>query len=451
MSQFDDPYPAIPDDPYSVPDADVGIDLDYLAHLLKLCTAWLFGTIVALGIGLFIWRLRSPVTYDRYFGVHARQARWMVWSLTAWPRIARDCGLSTSRSVTRKDIQGKPTTKTVWTHPEILGLRMADHCLRMTIRTRSGQTVDDLERAVPAIRDAVGAHSGRSTVVAPGTVRMEFVMNEQLSAIATAKRPIGTDATSVDIGRRENGSTWRLPIAGLHTLTVGCSGAGKGSIFWGIAGGLGPAVKSGSALLCAIDLKYGIEVSVGSSLFARVATTESQAAKLLAKLEEILDMRGRAMAGHTRSHTPTRTDPLVVLLIDELAGLTAYITDAALKKQVAASLSRILTKGRAVGVVVAAFMQDPRKEILPMRGLFTQTVALRLRSRDEVTMVLGDGMADRAPAHRISPNEPGTGYVVTEDGSTTRVRADYWPDSLIRSVANEYSNKRPSSTTPAKN
>jgi S-DNA-T family DNA segregation ATPase FtsK/SpoIIIE len=111
------------------------------------------------------------------------------------------------------------------------------------------------------------------------------------------------------------------------------------------------------------------------------------------------------------------------------------MTDAALKKQVAASLSRILTKGRAVGIVVAAFMQDPRKEILPMRGLFTQTIALRLRSRDEVAMVLGDGVADAAPTHRISPDEPGTGYVIDEDGSTVRVRADYWPDSLIRSVA----------------
>jgi S-DNA-T family DNA segregation ATPase FtsK/SpoIIIE len=327
---------------------------------------------------------------------------------------------------------------------------MSNHCLRITVRTRTGQTVEDLEHAVSAIRDAVGAHSARSTVVAPGTVRMEFVMREQLSVVETARQPTRTEATVVEIGRCENGSPWILQVAGFQTLTVGCSGSGKGSVFWGIAGGLGPAVKAGTAVLFAIDLKYGIEVSVGSPLFVKIATTEAEAARLLTKLEEVLDIRGHGMAGSARSHMPSAFEPLVVLLIDELAGLTAYMTDAALKKQVAASLSRILSKGRGLGIVVAAFMQDPRKEILPMRGLFTQTVALRLRSREEVTMVLGDGMADRAPAHRVSPNDPGTGYVIDEDGSAVRVRADYWPDSLIRSVAEEYRYPRRSHAGPAK-
>lgn len=439
-----------PYDPYSVPDPDGGIDLDHLAHLLKLGIIWLIATVVAVTISLVVWRLRSPATYERYFGSHARQVCWLFWAMTSWPRIAKDCGLSSSNRVTRKDMQGKQVTKTAWTHPDILAVRKSGDCLRMTVRTRTGQTVDDLEKAVPAIRDAMGAHSGRSKVVTPGTVRMEFVMRDCLSEAATARRPTNSDPTAVQIGRCENGSPWILQAAGFQTLTVGCSGSGKGSVFWGIAGGLGPAVKSGTALLFAIDLKYGIEVSAGSALFTKVATTEAEAAKLLTKLEELLDIRGRWMAGKSRSHTPSTAEPLVVLLIDELAGLTAYMTDAALKKQVAASLSRILSKGRGLGIVVAAFMQDPRKEILPMRGLFTQTVALRLRSREEVTMVLGDGMADRAPAHRVSPNEPGTGYVIEEDGSTVRVRADYWPDSLIRSVAEEYRYPRRSQAGPAK-
>ncbi len=158
----------------------------------------------------------------------------------------------------------------------------------------------------------------------------------------------------------------------------------------------------------------------------------------LAALEKLMNNRGNAMAGHTREHSPTTASPLLVLLIDELAGVTAYMSDPALRKEAAASLSRILTKGRALGIVVAAFLQDPRKEVLPMRGLFTQTIALRLRSREEVAMVLGDGMADAAPAHRISPDRPGTGYVIAEDDQVTKVRSDYWSDEQIRTTAKQY-------------
>ncbi|OSC39080.1 cell division protein FtsK [Mycobacterium decipiens] len=448
MSPYD---PAVPSDPYSIPDPDGGTDFLDLAHVLTVGAMWLLAATGVAILALVVWKLRSPVTFERSVATPASRARWLLWASISWPRVAKACGLSTSEHVTRTDAQGKSRTRTVWTHPRLVGVSMSGDCLRLTVRTRTGQTVDDLENAVPAIRDAVGAHSARSTVTAPGTVRMEFVMRQQLAVVEVATVPTNSEASYVKIGRRENGSAWALHIAGLHTLTVGCSGAGKGSIFWGIAGGLGPGIKAGTVRLFAVDLKYGIEVSVGSTLFSGIATTEAQAARLLTKLEELLESRGRRMAGRARSHTPTTAEPLVVLLIDELAGLTAYMTDAAQRKQVAGSLSRILTKGRAVGIVVAAFMQDPRKEIVPMRGLFSQTVALRLRSRDEVAMVLGDGLADAAPAHRINPNQPGTGYVIAEDGSTMRVRADFWPDSLIRSVAQEYGLASSSPAGPTEN
>jgi S-DNA-T family DNA segregation ATPase FtsK/SpoIIIE len=396
---------------------------------------------------LTVWRLYSPATYGQYVATPARQARWLLWAVISWPRVAKACGLSASERVKRTDSQGNTTTKRVWTHPRLLGLSTSGGCLRLTVRTRTGQTVDDLENAVSAIRDAVGAHSTRSVVVAPGTVRMEFVMHQHLATTTNAQTPAQVMTSAVRLGRCENGSPWTLRIEGRHTLTVGCTGSGKGSIFWGIAGGFGPAVQAGSVHLVAIDLKYGLEVSIGASLFTKLATTEADAVKTLAALEQLMDTRGRRMAGRAREHTPTPSAPLVVLLIDELAGVTAYMSDPALRKQAAASLARILTKGRALGIVVVAFLQDPRKEVLPMRGLFTQTIALRLRSRDEVAMVLGDGLADAAPAHRISPDLPGTGYVIEEDGATLRVRADYWPDTLIRTVATQYTPTTPKNGT----
>ena len=103
----------------------------------------------------------------------------------------------------------------------------------------------------------------------------------------------------------------------------------------------------------------------------------------------------------------------------------------------------MLTQGRALGVVVVAMVQDPRKETVSMRGLFTQTVALRLRSAEETRMVLGDGMAALAPAHRISPAAPGTGYVVGDDGTVDLVRADWWSDELVRQAADDLPRPHP--------
>lgn len=149
------------------------------------------------------------------------------------------------------------------------------------------------------------------------------------------------------------------------------------------------------------------------------------AVALLQYLDELIDQRGRRFSGTHRDHAPTASDPLVVLVIDELAMVTAYVTDPELRKDATRLLTRILTRGRALGVVVVGFAQDPRKETIPARGLFTQIVALRLRSREEVAMVLGEGAAKLAPAHRISLGAPDGGYLVAEDGDIVQVRADY--------------------------
>ena len=89
-------------------------------------------------------------------------------------------------------------------------------------------------------------------------------------------------------------------------------------------------------------------------------------------------------------------------MIDELAALIAY-ADPDTRRDAGRLLSEVLTQGRALGVVVVAMVQDPRKETVGQRGLFTQTVALRLRSAEETRMVLGDGMAARGAGASDQP------------------------------------------------
>ena len=344
-------------DPFAPVDVDTPFRFDHVLHFLTnlaVCVAVIVGVT---GAALIYWRLRSPGTYEEQFATPARLLRWRLWAHVSWQRLCKRCGLSASEQTTRRDKEGRQVTSTRWFHPKLLATDVSRTTLRLTARARMGQTVEDLERAVPAIRDAAGAHSVRSVVVAPGTLRIELVMREQLSTVGHAAPPTEVATRRVRLGRCENGSPWTLPLSGRHTLTVGCSGAGKGSVFWGIAAGLGPAVAAGMVRLVGIDLKYGIELSVGSGLFSKIATTEPDAVETLAALEKLMDKRGQAMAGRTREHNPIKGSPLFVVLIDELAGVTAYMSDPALRKEAAASLSRILTKGRALGIVVAAFLQ----------------------------------------------------------------------------------------------
>jgi DNA segregation ATPase FtsK/SpoIIIE, S-DNA-T family len=77
-----------------------------------------------------------------------------------------------------------------------------------------------------------------------------------------------------------------------------------------------------------------------------------------------------AAAGVTRLHEPSLDEPLIVVMVDELASLTAYLTDREAKKRISAALSLLLSQGRAVGVLVVAVLQDPRKDVLPARDLF---------------------------------------------------------------------------------
>ena len=73
---------------------------------------------------------------------------------------------------------------------------------------------------------------------------------------------------------------------------------------------------------------------------------------------------------------------------------------------------------------------------MPQRHLFTQTIALRLREREEVVMVLSDGaVAAGAACHKIPRTTPGVGYALTENGDVTRVRCAFVPDDMIRALA----------------
>lgn len=247
------------------------------------------------------------------------------------------------------------------------------------------------------------------------------------------------DGHTVVMGRTSAGAEWRLRL-GPHTLIAGSSGSGKASLVWGLLLGLAQPIREGVIEVWGIDRKGGMELAMGQSLLTRFASDAQRSVLLLEEAVEAMQARARQLAGHTRQHVATTDSPMVVVLIDELAALTAYEIDRDLMRRANAALATLASQGRAVGYMVFACLQDPRKETLPARGLFTQTVGLRLRDGIETAMVLGDGaVAAGAHCHKISPDSPGVAYVLASDGTPPeRVRAGLITDDVIREISTLY-------------
>ena len=406
-------------------------------------TAWTAAQVAALGLapGLIgcAWSGLAPRSYEALLAGPSRRVAWWWFARTRWQRLARVCSLSDRQVVrTTRTAHGKPEEVTRWVAPRLRRVRTRAHSVELKIRARPGQTLPELETGAERLATTFGAVAHRVWPVSGATVVVQLVMRDLLTTPATADEPEPRAvAEAVRLGRTQTGRDWLLQLRGRHTLVAGCSGSGKGSVLWGICCGLCPAVRADVVRLWGIDLKRGVELAMGEPLFSTRAYTPADALDVLRALMQVIDERGRTMAGTTRLHQPMVGDPLHVLVIDELAALTAY-ADLDIRREANRMLAEILTQGRALGVVVVACVQDPRKDVVSMRGLFTQTVALRLRSVEETVMVLGDGMSHLAPAHRISPTYPGVGWVVEDTGAADRVRADYWPDPLIRDLARRY-------------
>jgi S-DNA-T family DNA segregation ATPase FtsK/SpoIIIE len=240
------------------------------------------------------------------------------------------------------------------------------------------------------------------------------------------------------MGVTETGERWLMPIR-VSTLTAGSAGSGKASAMWMLLLNLAPAIKTGLVQVHGIDLKGGMELAMGRRLFTRYATRLTEAVVILENAVAAMTARATKIAGHVRAHTPTIAEPLVVVLIDELAMLTAYSTDRDLTKRADAALRALLALGRAPGYVVHAYLQDPRKETVPQRHLFNQANAMRLREREEVVMVLNEGAVGAGAAcHKIPRGTPGIGYALTETGDIARVRVAFVTDAMIRALAAQF-------------
>lgn len=394
------------------------------------------------GLGLLVaalvtLRFLSPRVFEAVVGDPVISSWRKTLLFERWWQPAMVCSGLAYRPGGRQE--ALPQLRTVHSHRGVDEVR---------VRMLPGQTVADFGTQAEGLANTFKATDCRVRSVPrkPQHVDLTFIRRDPLArdfAAPECPETVG-DLAALPIGVDERSRPALVPGLYASTLIAGESGAGKSSAIWAYLAALAPAIRSGLVEVWAIDAKGGMELAMGRGLFRHVAYGEADGTAWQGDIADLLDdavvamqHRQARLRGVTRKHVPTRAEPLIVVLIDELAAITAYVTDNACKKRIVSALGMLLSQGRAPGVSVIAATQDPRKEVVQMRDLFTHRIALRTAEAETADLVLGDGARARgAQTHRIAESTPGVAYLVA-DGQPEPVRFRFFhlDDTAIASLS----------------
>ncbi|MFG1643620.1 FtsK/SpoIIIE domain-containing protein [Amycolatopsis sp. NPDC049252] len=417
---------------------------------------WLSLVLVAANIAvvLLTWWAIDAVSFDQWCWRFLRSwwARWAVYGRKL-PEWLHACGLSVRDEALpvvvnvnlvgrRRALSRSTSNRANARLPKVLGVRSGASWDEVRVELVAGQKPEDFDDAARAL--AVARKVARCQVreLAPNVVSIDFQRRDLLGGgVAGPQVPEGIDSSGVDLrnvwaGRTEYGRDWRVPLlgSGAHCLTAGASGAGKNSVMWCPLVAAASAIRAGVVRMSGIDPK-GMELAYGRGIFSRYAVGGKDAVEVLDGLVDEMESRKRAFAGRLRTIPVSADYPLELLEFDEIGALTKY-TDRKTREAIVERVALLTTQGRALGISVRGYVQEPTKDTVPVRELFTRRVCLRVTSKTHVGMVLGDGVYERgAWANRIGDSEAGVGYVWGEGiREPLRIRAGWVSDSTVKAL-----------------
>ena len=298
----------------------------------------------------------------------------------------------------------------------------------MRVRMIPGQDLKAWVERLPALADALGVHQIAATRHRPGVLALVIERRMPFTFVVPATRipelAAEVDLTAVVIGEDEYGRPYTLRLRGRHFLGVGATGSGKSGLMWNPLRALGPMIRDGLVRVWMIDLKGGMETASARPLFHRWARTGPDAIGVLTEFRDTMIARQDVLrAERKRRSTISAETPYELLVIDELAMATAY-GDRSTVREALRLLAEILTQGRAADCSVMAFVQEPSKDVVEVRDLFTTKICLGVTTAVHVDMALGDGARDKgALADEIPGDEAhaGIGFAIAP-GSRLPVR-----------------------------
>ena len=208
----------------------------------------------------------------------------------------------------------------------------------------------------------------------------------------------------VPIGQDSRGPVWHSLLETGHILVGGESGSGKSTWLHAMLVALLSAHSPAELQLALIDPKQ-VEFQVYQGLphlLSPVATGPDKALALTASLLDELDRR-RALFARVGArnlvnywHMTGESLPLVLLVVDEVADIAL---EAGLKSDFYKNLIRLVSKGRAFGLVVVLATQNPKAKVLDtlIRGNMSTRIAFRVATNHHSRTILGMAGAEKIP------------------------------------------------------
>jgi len=290
--------------------------LDAVAAVLVYDWLWLrwpgLITLVLLVVSaLAALRLLLPAWFTRLVGDPARD-RWRLWFYQRrWHAAMTLGGLA-------------PMYRKRVLVPVLVHVRASKSVDLVTVRLATGQAPADFADRAANLAHSFGAELCRVRELGPGMITLEFVRADTLAEpFGALPFPAQTDLSALQIGRAEDGGPWLLRLLGTHVLIAGATGSGKGSVIWSAIRALLPAIVGGWCQVWALDPKR-MELSFGKPTFARYADHAAEMVKLLEDAVAVMHDRAAQFGGITRTFTPSVAFPCLVVLVDEMAFITAY-------------------------------------------------------------------------------------------------------------------------------
>jgi DNA segregation ATPase FtsK/SpoIIIE, S-DNA-T family len=395
----------------------------------ELGLAALAGMAGGVGAGLLGWYRGHPNSFDTLAAprLRALHRRWLTrYTGRAWSDVTMACDLAPTHRRTG-----------VTRVPRILRVRSYSPSIdTVWVRLVPGQSVTTWEEKAVALADALGAVRVAVEKIRPQIIALIVERSEPFTEVIDApEMPAESamvDLGAVYLGQDEYGADWCEAIIGQHWLGTGATGAGKASLIWAPLRSMAPMIRDGLVRLWFVDPKK-IELSRGRDIAHRYAAEPEDCLALIEEFAEDCRQTQRRLSCEGKAKfTPTPETPLNVLVMDELAALLAFGKYA---RDVRRLLEEIGTQGRATGHAMLGAVQEPSKDVVPVRDLFTVRICLRVTSAAHVDMTLGDGARLRGAMADEIPNDPSTagiGFIIRRRSRVpARVRAAYVDDHEI--------------------